>query len=85
MAYTDPEPEDDNQPLGVGGWLIIVALVAMLGGAGYIAWQTWFSLTDVHMSAAGYIFLTLGIVVSFGVGAGLMWLVFYSSRKKYDR
>jgi len=30
-------------------------------------------------------FLICGIVVTFAVGAGLMALVFYSSRKNFDR
>ena len=86
MAYTEPEPDDDEKkPLGLGGWLVIVVLIAMLGGAGYIAAKTWFSLSDVSMSFAGWAFLILGIVVSFAVCAGLMGLVFYSSHKKFDR
>jgi hypothetical protein len=85
MAYTDPEPEDDSKPLGFGGWLVLAALVALLVAAGVFAAQTWSSFSDVRMSTAGWIFLILGIVVSFLVGAGLMGLVFYSSRKKYDR
>jgi hypothetical protein len=29
--------------------------------------------------------MILGVVVTLGVGGGLMWLVFYSSRHDYDR
>jgi hypothetical protein len=34
--------------------------------------------------ASGYVALVLGVVFSLVVGAGLMALVFYSSRKGYD-
>ena len=36
------------------------------------------------MPAAGYIFMTLGVVLSLLVGFGLMGLIFYSSRQGYD-
>jgi hypothetical protein len=85
MAYSDPEPEEEKRPLGIGGWIVILALVALLAGAVYIGGSVWLSLSDVGMSAAGWTFLILGIVVTFAVGAGLMGLVFYSSRNKFDR
>jgi fumarate reductase subunit D len=84
MAYSDPEP-DDNKPLGIGGWLIILLLVALLIWAGWFGYTSWTAVGDVKISTAGWIFLGLGIVVTTLVGAGLMFLVFYSSRKHYDR
>ena len=40
---------------------------------------------DVGMSGWGWGFLIAGVVVSVGLGGGLMALVFYSSRHDYDR
>ena len=85
MAYNDPEPEETKRPLGIGGWFVILTLVALLAGAAYIGGSVWLSLSDTSMSGAGWTFLILGIVVTFAVGAGLMGLVFYSSRNKFDR
>ena len=84
MAYTDPEPNDDK-PMGVGGWIVIAVLIAMLIAAGWFGYSTWTGVGDVKISTAGWIFLSLGIVVTTLVGAGLMFLIFYSSRKHYDR
>ena len=64
--------------------LIIVALLAMLGGVACWAIYAWNSVGDVPMSSHGYIALSLGIIFSLLVGCGLMGLMFYSSRKGYD-
>jgi hypothetical protein len=37
------------------------------------------------MSGWGWTFLVLGVVVTIGLGGGLMALVFYSSRHDMDR
>ena len=42
-------------------------------------------MSGVHMSGWGWLFLGLGIVVTIGLGAGLMALVFYSSRHDMDQ
>jgi hypothetical protein len=42
-------------------------------------------MSAVHMSGWGWFFLGLGIVVTIGLGAGLMALVFYSSRHNMDQ
>ena len=42
-------------------------------------------MAGVHMSGWGWFTLVLGIVVTIGLGAGLMALVFYSSRHDYDQ
>jgi len=39
----------------------------------------------VHMSVLGWVFLCAGVIVTFLLGAGLMALVFYSSRHDMDR
>lgn len=63
---------------------LIATLIAFLALAGLMAWWVWRELGDVAMSGHGYAALILGVVISFGLGAGLMFLVFYSSRRGYD-
>lgn len=70
--------------LGLGGWIAIVELLAFLGWAAWFAVHTWTALAGVAMSAWGWVFMILGIVVTLAVGGGLMWLVFYSSRTGKD-
>ena len=78
-------PESTGRPAGAGGWLIEVVLLALLACAFGFAFYAWNMLGDVEMSATGTVAMVLGVVVSFVVGAGLMGLVFRSSRKGYDR
>ena len=80
----DPENRKDS-PLSPAGLVAIMVLVGLLG------WAVWYSvhaftvMRGVHMSVLGWVFLSLGAVVTFLVGAGLMGLVFYSSRHDMDR
>jgi predicted phage tail protein len=82
---------NDNQEavpetrLSRGGWLAIIVLVAFLGWAIWYAAHTWGALAGVGISPAGWVMLGLGVVVTLIVGGGLMALLFYSSRKNYDR
>ncbi|WP_298881361.1 hypothetical protein [uncultured Bradyrhizobium sp.] len=64
-------------------WVVIAVLSALLLAAcilGYLGWTS----TDTKVPEAGYVALVIGVVFSLLVGAGLMALVFYSSRKGYD-
>ncbi len=63
---------------------IIVALAALLGLAIYGAVEVWTALEDTAISVHGWIALGAGVLVTFGLGAGLMFLVFYSNRQGYD-
>jgi TRAP-type C4-dicarboxylate transport system permease small subunit len=71
-------------PLGVGGWLVIIALGSILGASIWFAFYGW-NLTDGQVSRAGMIALALGVVFSMVLGGGLMALVFWSNKKGYDR
>ena len=81
---TGPENPKDT-PLSPAGWVAIAVMVALL------VWALWYSvhafaaMRGVHMSVLGWVFLSLGAIVTFLVGAGLMGLVFYSSRHDMDR
>ena len=71
--------------LTAAGWIAILAMLLLLGWAVWYAVAAWQSLGNVPMSPRGWLFLCLGVVTTFGVGAGLMALLFYSSRHHYDR
>ena len=68
----------------MGAWILIAVMLALLAAAGIVAYQGWTVHGDVDMPASGYVAMWLGVVFSVVVGAGLMGLVFYSSRKGYD-
>ena len=64
--------------------MAIVALFGLLAAALWYALHAWGALGNVGISPAGWIFLVAGVVFTFLVGAGLMALLFYSSRKGRD-
>ncbi|MBV9330806.1 MAG: hypothetical protein JOZ55_04565 [Alphaproteobacteria bacterium] len=78
-------PNGNDAPLTRGGWAAIVVLIAFLCWAIWYAVRTWGSLSGVPISPAGWLWLSLGVLFTLVVGGGLMGLVFYSSRKNFDR
>ena len=62
----------------------ILALFAMLAASLYFAFGLGIDIEAPDMPAEFHIAMILGVVVSIVVGAGLMALVFYSSRRGYD-
>jgi hypothetical protein len=83
-AMTEPE-NNAPAPLSWAGWVTIIVLLLLLVGAVWYAVHAWTSMADVHMSVLGWVFLCLGVVVTFAVGAFLMGLVFYSAHHDMDR
>ncbi len=82
--------ENDNKDvgsskLGPGGWFAVVVLMGFLVWACWYAARTWSALGGVGISTAGWVFIVVGVLLTVGLGAGLMALVFYSSRENYDR
>jgi hypothetical protein len=70
--------------LGVGSWIILIALVSLLFAAcvaGYLGWRR---ADGVDVPISGYVAMVVGVIASLAVGFGLMALIFYSSRKGYD-
>ncbi len=59
------------------------ALAALCAAVIFGAWG-WLQAGGVSIGMHGWIALTLGTVLTAGVGAGLMALVFFSSRRGYD-
>ena len=64
--------------------LVIIVLGSLLAVSIAFAVFIWNDLGDVEMSGHGIAALVLGVVVTMGLGGGLMWLVFYSARKGHD-
>lgn len=73
------------QEIGMSGSsALVLTLLALLAAACGVAWHVWRELGDVTISPQGYIALAAGIVVTVGLGVGLMWLVYFSHRRGYD-
>jgi hypothetical protein len=82
----DMPPENNRKsPLSAAGWITLAILLGFLGVSLWYALKVWGAMSGVAMSGWGWTFLGLGIVVTIGLGAGLMALVFYSSRHDLDR
>jgi hypothetical protein len=60
---------------------ILIGVLLMCAGFAYWAWQ---ELGEVEIGVHGLIALGLGAVLTFGLGAGLMALMFFSARRGYD-
>jgi hypothetical protein len=71
--------------LGLAGWFAIVAMAGFLFWSIWYAVSTWNTLDGIEVSTAGWIFIVAGVLLTIGLGAGLMALVFYSSRHDMDR
>lgn len=83
---SSPEPgETESQRLTAGGWIALVVLAGFLVWAVWYAIHAWSAMQGVGISPLGWTFLVLGVIVTIAVGAGLMALLFYSSRKNFDR
>jgi hypothetical protein len=71
---------------GFGTWIIaafLAVLVVLAAAFLYVGWTPQQGEQGTPMSLNGYIAMTIGIVVTIGLGVGLMALVFYSN--KHDR
>ena len=77
--------KDGKSPLSAAGWIALVILLGLLLVSLWYAVQVWTAMSGVQMSGWGWLFLVLGVVVTIALGAGLMALVFYSSRHDMDR
>jgi hypothetical protein len=83
-----PRPLDmllkDFKRLSTGAWIAIVALIVLLVVA---IVGVYYSGTDdlaSGVSGPGYLAMAFGVLFTIVVGAGLMGLIFYSSRRGYD-
>ena len=74
----------NRQKFSPAAVITIVILLGLLAWAAWYAMGAWNAMAGVHMSPMGWFFMALGVIVTFVVGAGLMALVFYSSRHDMD-
>lgn len=79
---------NDDKPrprLSSAGWFALCVLLGFLACSLWYGIVGWRALGDVEMSGFGWFALIAGSLITFGVGAGLMALVFYSNRHNLDR
>jgi hypothetical protein len=82
----EPPPDKDGKPpLSAAGWIALAILLGFFLVSLWYAVKVWTAMSGVHMSGWGWAFLILGVVVTTALGAGLMALVFYSSRHDMDQ
>ena len=60
--------------IAAGAILVVVVVIASL----------WSGLGESEISLAGWLAMALGVILTLGLGIGLMALVFISSRRGYD-
>ncbi len=86
MALEGPRAYLDRmkRPNILGTIALLVALFAVLAGAGWYASRAFTSVEGPPMPTIGYLAMALGAVLSLAVGCGLMALLFYSARHGYD-
>ena len=64
---------------------LAVSLLGMLALAVWGAVYMWTEIGDIEMSTAGILAMLAGIVISLGLGIGMMSLVFKSERDDEER
>ncbi len=94
MNAPTPQPDDPgpaepissaSKPISIGGWVGIVILGIFLVISMLYAMNAWIDLGDTEISGMGWLMLWFGIIFTIACGVVLMFLVFYSARKNYDR
>lgn len=70
--------------LGVGSWGILIVLLLLLVATGAVIYFGWARASGTDVPTSGYAAMAFGVIISLGIGFGLMALLFYSSRKGYD-
>jgi hypothetical protein len=64
--------------------IAVMAAVVVLLIVGLVIAAMWAAIGESEISAAGWLAMALGVVVTLALGIGLMALVFISSRRGYD-
>jgi hypothetical protein len=64
--------------------LTVAVLLALLAASAGVALWAWREIGEVEISRHGMMALSLGVGLTFALGAGLMALVFFSNRRGYD-
>ncbi len=67
-----------------GALAVVLVLVGILAAAVGLSLWAWRELGEVDIGFHGYVALLLGVGATLAVGAGLIALMLYSSRRGYD-
>jgi hypothetical protein len=78
------EIASNARTISIGGYVVIGILLALLASTTVIAYLGWSSAAEASVPPSGYLAMAIGILFSLIAGAGLMTLLFYSSRSGYD-
>ena len=65
-------------------WVAAAVACAVVLALGFLIAALWIGIGDSEISSAGWLAMGLGVIVTLGLGIGLMALVFISSRRGYD-
>lgn len=68
----------------MGKYVLGLFLIGFLGLTLWLCSSLWIAEGPAEISGHILVAMVLGIVFTLAVGAGLMFLVFYSARKGYD-
>ena len=66
------------------GWVAVVIAAAVVLVIGTVIAVLWTNIGESEISGAGWLAMTLGVIVTLALGVGLMALVFFSNRHGYD-
>jgi hypothetical protein len=61
----------------------VVAAVLVLAALG-VSWQAWQAMAGVALDTTGVLAIIFGALVTLGLGAGLVALMFISNRRGFD-
>jgi hypothetical protein len=84
LKAIEPEISSVSARSGIGSWTILIVLALLLAATFVLVYLGWTLASGTDVPASGYVAMAFGVLVSLGVGFGLMALLFYSSRKGYD-
>ncbi|WP_245334950.1 hypothetical protein [Bradyrhizobium mercantei] len=86
QARLDPPVSAKAAParLGAGSWVLLIVLLLLLVGTGFLVYLGWTLADGIEVTTAGYVAMAAGVILSLVVGCGLMALIFYSNRRGYD-
>ncbi len=84
MAEDKSSVQGEKKTSSTTFWITVLGLGGLFGAAMWWAFDAWETVPD-RMTTNGFIAMTLGIVFTVALGAGLMALLFWSNRKGYDR
>jgi ABC-type anion transport system duplicated permease subunit len=67
-----------------GNWIAVMIAAGAVSVVVAVIASLWSRLGESEISLAGWLAMALGVILTLGLGIGLMALVFISSRRGYD-